>query len=182
MVSETSLETNENNHYDICLSSCPSYISWTLRFILQVIQHQPNRKSSFLPHGGNIIWQRYKGDFIVIKSLYTHSSLIMFSAVLCLVIKPGRSPGVRRNTHFSYLYFKSKMCDKWKIRSTDKTWPTQASAVANHEEEMDGRISSVNSVPHSIRSFPVRYCNSWLTHWITVPASEPDFFLKKKKK
>lgn len=79
MVFETSLETNENNHYVICLLSCPCCISWTPTFMLQAIQHQPNQNSSFLPHGGNIIRQRYKINYIIINYLYNHSTLITFS-------------------------------------------------------------------------------------------------------
>lgn len=79
MVFETSLETNENNHYVICLLSCPCYISWTPIFTLQAIQHQPNQNSSFLPHVGNIIQQRYKINYIIINYLYSHSTLMAFS-------------------------------------------------------------------------------------------------------
>lgn len=79
MVFETSLETNENNHYVICLLSCSYYISWTLTFTLQAIQHQPNQNSSFLPHDANIIQQRYKINYIITNNLYNHSTLIAFS-------------------------------------------------------------------------------------------------------
>jgi len=79
MVSETSLETNESNHYAICLLSCPRHISWTPTFTLQATQHQPYQDSSFLPHSGNIIRQRYQINYILINYLYNHSTLITFS-------------------------------------------------------------------------------------------------------
>lgn len=75
---ETSLETNENKHYVICLLSCPDYISWTPTFTLQAIQHVSNQKSSFHPHCGNISRQGYKIHYVIINNLYSHSTLITF--------------------------------------------------------------------------------------------------------
>lgn len=58
----------------ILFVSC--YISWTPIFTLQAIQHQPNQNSNFLPHGENIIRQRYKINYIITNYLYSRSTLI----------------------------------------------------------------------------------------------------------